>query len=85
MQDAALFYRSRAVSCFHRRRLHPVLSDEWRRTVQDARQFIRSCRDSWNDRPREIIRTHFALGPQLRTQRPPILTAAGRRAIFETD
>jgi hypothetical protein len=35
MQDAALFFRSRAVSSFHRRRKHPVLSDEWRRQVED--------------------------------------------------
>jgi hypothetical protein len=85
MQDVALFFRSRAVSCFHRRRLHPVHSDEWRHAVEDTRRFVRACRDSWDDRPREIIRTHYALGPQLRTQRPAILTAAERRAIFEGD
>ena len=68
MQDAALFYRSRAVSSFHRRRLHPILSDEWRHSVGEARMFIRACRSTWDDRPREIRRTVYALGPRVRSQ-----------------
>jgi len=69
MQDAALFFRSRALACFHRRR-HPFLSDEWRHEVEEARRFIRATRENWDDRPREIIRTHYALGPRVRMQRP---------------
>ena len=69
MQVAALFFRSRASACFHRRRQHPFLSDEWRHEVEDARRFIRATRENWDDRPREITRTVYALGPRVRTQR----------------
>jgi hypothetical protein len=37
--------------------------------VADARRFIRACRASWDDQPHEIIRTAYALGPRVRTQR----------------
>jgi hypothetical protein len=30
MQDAAAFFRQRAGACFHRRRKHPVNSEDWR-------------------------------------------------------
>ena len=76
MQDAALFYRSRAVACFHRRRRWPFLSDGWRHEVEDARRFIRATRANWDDRPREITRTHYALGPRVQMQKP--LTRAER-------
>ena len=69
MQDAALFFRQRALACFHRRRKYPLLSPEWQHEVDDARYFIRACRDNWDDRPREIVRTHYALGPRVRMQR----------------
>ena len=44
MQDAALFFRSRAVAAFHRRRKYALLSDDWRHYVAEARRFIRACR-----------------------------------------
>ena len=66
MEDAALFFRQRAFACFNRCRRHPVLSDEWRHEVEDARRFIRACRANWDDRPREIARTFYALGPLAR-------------------
>jgi hypothetical protein len=69
MQDAAMFFRNRAISSFHRRRKYPVRSENWLHEVNDARRFIRACRDSWDDQPREIIRTAYALGPRVRTQR----------------
>ncbi len=69
MQDAALFFRSRAVACFHRRRKYAALSPEWRHEVKEAREFIRYCRANWDDRPREITRTAYALGPNVRLQR----------------
>ena len=78
MQDAALFFRHRAISSFHRRRLYPVLSADWRHEVEDARRFIRACRDCWDDQPHEILRTVYALGPRVRTQRPQPMTAAER-------
>jgi len=76
MQDAALFYRCRAFSSFHRRRRYPLLSPEWRHEVKDARRFIRHCRAEWLSRPGhgrsahrgEVTRTFFALGPAVRTQ-----------------
>ncbi len=70
MQDAALFFRSRAVACFYRRRRWPFLSDEWRHEVEDARRFIRATRANWDDRPREITRAHYALGPLVQMQKP---------------
>ena len=70
MQDAALFFRHTALGCFHRRRLYPVRSADWQHEVDDARRFIRACRDSWDDQPHEIIRTAYALGPRVRTQKP---------------
>jgi hypothetical protein len=68
MEDAALFFRHTAHGCFHRRRKYPVLSPEWRREVEDARRFIRACRANWDNRPREFMRTGYALGPRVRTQ-----------------
>jgi hypothetical protein len=62
MQNAALFFRHTALGCFHRRRKYPVLSENWLHEVTDARRFIRACRANWDDRPREIIRTAYALG-----------------------
>jgi hypothetical protein len=47
MQDAALFFRHRAFACFRRRRKYPLLSEGWRHEVDDARGFIRACRDIW--------------------------------------
>lgn len=38
--------------------------------MDDVRRFIRACRESWDDRPREIFRTHYALGWRVRMQRP---------------
>jgi len=70
MQDAALFFRSRALACFHRRRCWPLLSDEWRHEVEDARRLIRATRANWDDRPREITLTHYALGPLVQMQKP---------------
>ena len=70
MQDAALFFRSRALASFHRRRKYALLSPEWRHEVKEARQFIRYCRANWDDRPREITRTHYALGPLMQMQKP---------------
>ena len=70
MQDAALFFRHTAIGCFHRRRKYPLLSPEWQHEVDDARRFIRACRENWDDRPREITRTVYALGPRVRTQKP---------------
>ncbi|MGO9235679.1 MAG: hypothetical protein ACLP4V_17040 [Methylocella sp.] len=67
MQDAGLFYRHAALGCFHRRRKYALLSPEWRHEVKDARQFIRYCCANWDDRPREITRTAYALGPRVRT------------------
>ena len=72
MQDAALFYRHVALGCFHRRRKYPLLSPEWRHEVEDARQFIRYCRANWDDRPRKIIRTAYALGPRVRGRSGPL-------------
>ena len=70
MQDAAMFFRNRAVMCFHRRRRWPFLSDAWRHEVEDARRFIRACRANWQyDQPHEILRTVYALGPRVRTQK----------------
>ncbi len=69
MQDAALFYRHAALGCFHRRRKYGLLSPEWRHEVNEARLFIRHCRANWDDRPREITRTAYALGPRVRAQR----------------
>jgi hypothetical protein len=39
MEDYAAFCRQRADACFHRRRKYPVLSENWRHEVSDARQF----------------------------------------------
>lgn len=77
MQDAALFFRHQAYSCFHRRRLYLLLSAEWRHEVDDARRFIRHARTEWLDRPghgrsarlSEITYTVFAMGPYLAMQR----------------
>jgi hypothetical protein len=70
MQDAAMFFRHQAVACFHRRRRWPFLSAAWRHEVDDARRFIRACRDSWqHDQPHQILRTFYALGPKVREQR----------------
>jgi len=78
MQDAALFFRHTALGCFHRRRKYPLLSPEWQHEVDDARYFIRACREDWQARPAHerlaaaaaITRTVYALGPRVRTQRP---------------
>ena len=40
MQDEAAFYRQRAQASFYRRRRYPVNSEDWKRAVQDTRQFI---------------------------------------------
>lgn len=80
MEDAALFYRHTALGCFHRRRKYLLLSPEWRHEVDDARRFIRACRDNWDDRPREIVRTVYALGPRVRLQRPRPMTDEERQA-----
>lgn len=69
MKAPALLFRQRACACFHRRRIYSFLSDEWRHEVEDARRFIRACRANWDDRPREIFRTFYALGPRVTTQR----------------
>jgi hypothetical protein len=69
MQDPALFFRHTALACFHRRSKYPVLSADWQHEVDDARRFIRACRDCWDDQPHEIIRTAYALGPRVRMQR----------------
>jgi hypothetical protein len=77
MQSASLFYRQRAVMCFHRRRKYPLLSDDWRNEVEDARRFIRASRDDWRQRSEkerletitQITRTWYALGPRIRTQK----------------
>ena len=58
------------MACFHRRRRWPFLSDEWRHEVEDARRFIRATRANWDDRPREIVRTCYALGPLVQMQKP---------------
>ncbi len=47
-----------------------MLSPEWRHEVKEARQFIRYCRANWDDRPREITRSHYALGPLMQMQKP---------------
>jgi hypothetical protein len=67
MQDAALFFHYTALACFHRRRKHSVLSANWQHELDDARKFIRACRDCWDEQPHEIIRTAYALGPRVRT------------------
>jgi hypothetical protein len=79
MQDASLFFRSRAVSCFHRRRRYPILSPDWRHGVEDARQFIRASRADWEHRSpeerKETLRKlssparSMLLGPRVRSQR----------------
>jgi hypothetical protein len=69
MEDAGLFYRHVALGCFHRRRKYAPLSSKWRDEVEDARSFIRATRANWDDRPRVIVRTAFALGPNVRLQR----------------
>jgi hypothetical protein len=43
MDDPAWFYRHRAIACIRRRRRYPILSDNWRHEVEDARRFIRAC------------------------------------------
>ena len=48
---------------------YATLSPEWRHEVNEARLFIRYCRANWDDRPREITRTAYALRPRARTQR----------------
>jgi len=78
MQDAALFFRNRALASFHRRRRYPLLSPDWRHDVEDARRFIRYCRAEWLSRPghgrsadpTEISRPVYALGGAVRTPRP---------------
>jgi hypothetical protein len=89
MEDAALFFRHTALGCFQRRRKYPVLSENWRHEVNDARAFIRYCRAHWLDRPghgrsadpAEITRAAYALGPRVRLQnaitRPPRDKAIG--------
>ena len=77
MQDYAAFCRQRAWACFCRRRRWAFLSDEWRHEVEDARRFIRSCREDWQTRPAHerlaaaaaITRTVYALGSNVRLQR----------------
>ncbi len=65
MQDAAMFFRSRAVAAFHRRRKYALLSADWRDCVDEARYFIRACRQNWDyDQPHQILRTLYALGPR---------------------
>jgi hypothetical protein len=82
MQDASLFFRFQAVSCFHRRRRYSVLSPEWRHQIEDARRFIRASRADWKHRSPEeraetlaqiaATRTVYALGPRVRSQRPKV-------------
>ena len=76
MQDAALFFRHRAFACFRRRRKYPLLSDDWQHEVDDARRFIRACRDirqSYSDDERQKFREQigryggYALGPRDRS------------------
>jgi hypothetical protein len=75
MEDYAAFCRQRAVARFHRRRRWPFLSPAWRHEVDDARRFIRSCREDWQSRSAQerldakITRTIYALGPNVRLQR----------------
>jgi hypothetical protein len=83
MQDAALFFRHTAHASFQRRRKYPVLSAGWRHEVADARRFIRACREAWqDDQPHEILRTAYALGPRVRTQRAQPLTEAELAAFL---
>jgi hypothetical protein len=71
MEDVALFFRQRALACFHRRRRWPFFSAAWRHEVADARRFIRASRDNLQgysaDQRRkfaaQITRARYALGP----------------------
>jgi hypothetical protein len=74
--------RVNSMAAFHRRRKYALLSDDWRHCVDEARYYIRACREGWPDQPHEILRTSYALGPHVRTQRPqPITEGYGPEAI----
>jgi hypothetical protein len=69
MQDPALFFRQRALACFHRRRHWPLLSPQWRHEIEDARRFIDAFRRACEGRTPEGQTTTFtrnasSLGPQ---------------------
>ncbi len=44
MQDPLGFFRQRALAAFHRRSLYPILSEDWRHTVDEARRFVNTYR-----------------------------------------
>ncbi len=66
MQGPALFFRQRALACFHRRRRQPLLSTEWRHEAGDECQFILRCRATGGVTASRITRTAYALGPRVR-------------------
>lgn len=68
MQDPALFFRQRALACFHRRGRWTFLSPAWRHEVEDAKRFIAAFRQMWEGRTSKdgeavFTRSALVLGP----------------------